>query len=299
MNPFDILGIPHGSSKVVAQGAYRKLAMLHHPDRGGSEAKFKEVKEAYESIERGYVQPEAQKPRPQQKPKWTKPVDAYQGFAKESGYVPPGYESPKPKPYARYNQPPKAKVIPAYNPVNTLNSTYIVRASLAEAYRGFVCEITHNGTRHQIAVPRGAPDGLRFGAKTPGLEDVTIVVRLNQSFYSFDSLDTSRTVQHVIDGIKTSANLVGDLGCDIEVSARETRNGTSVELEDFLGVKFKVQIPAIYNPDRATFVIVPGKGYVHWLPELKKASDTRGDVRVRITVSQTVPASNCGFGSFM
>lgn len=294
MNPFDTLGIPHGSSKAVARGAYRKLAMLHHPDRGGSEAKFKEVKEAYESIERGFSQTAPIKPRPKQA--WTKPVDAYQGYAKETGYVPP---KDKAKSKAQYNPPPKPEVIQAYNPSANIRSTFIVRASLAQAYNGFVCEITHNGTRHHIAVPRGAPDGLRFGAKTPGLEDVTIIVRLNQSFYSFGSLDTSKTVQHVLDGVSSAVNLVGDLSCDLEISAREARYGTSVELEDFLGVKFKVQIPAMYNLDRPTFVIVPGKGYVHWLPELKKASGTRGDVCVRITVSQTVPASNCDFSSFM
>lgn len=44
---FKILGIDHIEKRVPA---YRNLAMLYHPDRGGDETKFKEVKEAYEHL---------------------------------------------------------------------------------------------------------------------------------------------------------------------------------------------------------------------------------------------------------
>lgn len=32
------------------KAAYRKLALVHHPDRGGNEEKMKEVNEAYEFL---------------------------------------------------------------------------------------------------------------------------------------------------------------------------------------------------------------------------------------------------------
>jgi molecular chaperone DnaJ len=48
----DILGVAADASKDDIKKAYRKLAMKHHPDRNPdnpeAEAKFKEVKEAYE-----------------------------------------------------------------------------------------------------------------------------------------------------------------------------------------------------------------------------------------------------------
>lgn len=46
----DILGVAADASKDDVKKAYRKLAGQHHPDKGGDEAKFKEIKEAYERI---------------------------------------------------------------------------------------------------------------------------------------------------------------------------------------------------------------------------------------------------------
>lgn len=51
MNAYQTLGLPRTATEDDIKKAYRKLAMKHHPDReGGSEEKFKEVKEAYEYL---------------------------------------------------------------------------------------------------------------------------------------------------------------------------------------------------------------------------------------------------------
>lgn len=50
MNPYDVLGVPKNASGQEIKKAYKKMAMKHHPDRGGDETKFKEVSEAYERI---------------------------------------------------------------------------------------------------------------------------------------------------------------------------------------------------------------------------------------------------------
>ena len=44
---YKILGIQKSASKDEIKKAFRKLAMEHHPDKGGNEAKFKEINEAY------------------------------------------------------------------------------------------------------------------------------------------------------------------------------------------------------------------------------------------------------------
>jgi len=50
VNYHEVLGVNVGASQDEIKKAYRKKAMEHHPDRGGSEQKFKEVNEAYEVL---------------------------------------------------------------------------------------------------------------------------------------------------------------------------------------------------------------------------------------------------------
>ena len=50
MNPWQVLGIPEGSPHEDVKKAYRKLAMQHHPDKGGDPENFKKINQAYENI---------------------------------------------------------------------------------------------------------------------------------------------------------------------------------------------------------------------------------------------------------
>jgi len=47
MNPYKVLGIAENADKETISEAYRRLALQHHPDRGGDVEKFKEATEAY------------------------------------------------------------------------------------------------------------------------------------------------------------------------------------------------------------------------------------------------------------
>lgn len=53
-DPYTVLGVDRGASAEEIKKAYRKLSKKYHPDiEGGSEAKFKEVADAYEKISKG------------------------------------------------------------------------------------------------------------------------------------------------------------------------------------------------------------------------------------------------------
>lgn len=47
---YKTLGVQKDSSAAEIKKAYRKLALKHHPDKGGTESKFKEISEAYETL---------------------------------------------------------------------------------------------------------------------------------------------------------------------------------------------------------------------------------------------------------
>lgn len=49
-NFYQILGVNENATQDEIKKAYRKLAVEHHPDKGGSEEKFKKISEAYDTI---------------------------------------------------------------------------------------------------------------------------------------------------------------------------------------------------------------------------------------------------------
>jgi len=53
-NPYAILGVSQTDQKSDIKAAYRKLALKHHPDKGGDEEEFKKVAAAYEWINKNH-----------------------------------------------------------------------------------------------------------------------------------------------------------------------------------------------------------------------------------------------------
>lgn len=47
---FQILGVSESATDAEIKTAFKRLARQHHPDKGGDEAKFKEINEAYEIL---------------------------------------------------------------------------------------------------------------------------------------------------------------------------------------------------------------------------------------------------------
>lgn len=65
MDYYSILGVPRGASEDEIKRAYRKLAMQHHPDRGGDQTKFQQIQEAYATLSDPGRRHEYDNPQPQ------------------------------------------------------------------------------------------------------------------------------------------------------------------------------------------------------------------------------------------
>jgi curved DNA-binding protein len=53
MDHYNTLGVPRDASQEDIKKAYRKLAMQHHPDKGGDPNEFQKISEAYETLSDG------------------------------------------------------------------------------------------------------------------------------------------------------------------------------------------------------------------------------------------------------
>lgn len=79
MDYYQILGVSRTASAEEIKKAYKKLAMQHHPDRGGDTAKFQEISQAYDVLS-----------NPEKKAQYDNPMfQQYSTFQD----VPPGFEN--------------------------------------------------------------------------------------------------------------------------------------------------------------------------------------------------------------
>lgn len=65
MDYYSILGVPKGASESDIKKAYRSLAMKHHPDRGGDQAQFQQIQEAYSTLSDPGKRQQYDNPQPQ------------------------------------------------------------------------------------------------------------------------------------------------------------------------------------------------------------------------------------------
>lgn len=65
MDPYQVLGVPKTATQDDVKKAYRKLASLHHPDKGGDTARFQQIQGAYDILSDPQKRQEFDHPRSQ------------------------------------------------------------------------------------------------------------------------------------------------------------------------------------------------------------------------------------------
>lgn len=51
VNPYIVLGLDPGADATECKKSFRKLLMVHHPDKGGNNERFLEIVDAYKCLE--------------------------------------------------------------------------------------------------------------------------------------------------------------------------------------------------------------------------------------------------------
>jgi curved DNA-binding protein len=211
MDYYKTLGVSIGASEEEIKKAYRKLAMKHHPDRGGSEVEFKRIKEAYEALS-----------NPEQHKFNTGP----DGFGDLNDMFRRGQRAGA----SNFDFDWNARSIK--NPDISIS----VACTLEEAYTGFFKDVEFSlpdGTRKHIFVtfPPGTHKDIKIryagegGVMIPNAPPGDLYVKANISSHPIWRVDGN------------------DLFSIMQISVWQAMFGTIVEFEEIGGAKIQITVP--------------------------------------------------------
>jgi DnaJ-class molecular chaperone len=273
MNHHAILGVANNATKEEIVNAYRKLAMLHHPDRGGDQEMFKMVKASYEALEKTCFRPHIAPrtpPRPEWTPHWTKPQNPG-GTWRDRDDIGSIFEDLK---AANRGAAPGRRDYTYAQPDGEL----VVRVSLREAFAGFNMNLQRhrNGGMFDmvpLAIPPGLPDGHRRKYRLSDGSTQTVIVRINTGDFHLRGFVGT-------DNLFNVGLMVGDMELEMDIDAIDLITGAWVKVTDFLGEELNVRVPAGFNPLQR--LKVANKGYAGWSEEYNNPTTTRRDLYIRL-----------------
>ena len=239
---YSVLGVQRGASEEEVKKAYRKLAQQHHPDKGGDEAKFKEVKEAYEKISAGEPEPMFHHSHAGMD------INEIQRQMREQ----------------------------MRQHMERMPVSLTIRIDIRKAYTG--CKIPLNVAGYSVGyeLRAGLPHGVTYVDEVP-TGDRTRRVQITLEMVS-DKFAFTRP------GSEDGSFFSGDLLTDVDVDALDIMMGGFVIVEDFLGKKLQVRVPAGF--DLRTRLKVAKHGYSNWRGD---GPAERGDLYLRVTPKFSAP----------
>jgi curved DNA-binding protein len=228
MDHYNTLGVSRDASADEIKKAYRKLAMTHHPDKGGDIAKFQEISTAYETLSDSVKRSQYDNPQPQ-----------FNGGGMPGGFGSNvnGFDID-----SLFSQVFGQTMHQARQPQRPTYRTR-VSVSLLDAYTGadhFLQASTPSGTKLiTINVPKGIETGNQMRYENV-IDDGTLLV----DFIVLPDLRFDR---------KGS-----DLYTNLSISVLDLIVGTTVEVDTINGKKLQVSISSKTQPYQQ--IRVPGYG---------------------------------------
>jgi len=279
---YKTLGLNKTASADDIKKAYKKEAMIHHPDRGGNEATFKKLNEAYDTLK-----------DPNKKANYDvtggQPNMGNQGFhTKTTTHVHNVHDI--------FGQAFGGRVGGGFSvedilngfdnrhrrPVSNRDININYSITLEEAFTGKETEIktsTPDGQSRKIRlnIPAGIETGVRiryagdgthqYKQLPPGDLYVSIRIIENTKFGRYNS----------------------DLRSSVEVAVLDAMGGTHILFENIDGNTIKIRIPEGTQPGQT--LRVPGKGMPHWRSQKSGRGDLYLEVKVNIPKMSTLNES--------
>ena len=288
MNHRATLGVTMNASAEEIKKAYRKLAMLHHPDRGGDTAKFQAIQSAYQELENSgfapYEPPRTYTPPPQRRP--AAPPEAPPGTWRDRNEtIDDIFEQMKATRTRGSSSSSSGTRYPgAKQMYGQAEGEIIAPVTIREAFSGFNVQVTRkrgNGLMEHVYVnvPAGTPNGHRGRYKLSDGSSQTIITRMESKEFKVRGFEESGDLFGA-GGLFSAGMEIGDIETEIEIDAMDLITGQWIDVKDFLGAPLKVRVPAGFNPQQR--LKVANKGYAGWSQEYQEPTKTRRDMYIRL-----------------
>jgi len=228
MKYYEILNVSREATQTDIKKAYRDLVKLHHPDKGGSESKFKEISEAYGTL----ADPEKKQ---QYDFKWGGSRNNRQSgfnhsFHEFNGDFSNMFDN-------AFNQSARGSDI-----------TIRIKLTLEEVYYGTTKYIDTGSQQFNIKIPKGIHEGAKLKIRGKGMEHP-----VNSSAPNGDVT--------LIMNILFDPNIIvtnGDIWVDLALPFYDMLIGGSFEIKTPFNT-FKINVPI--NSNEGKVLRIAGKGF--------------------------------------
>jgi len=255
MDYYSLLGVNKNASADEIKKAYRKASMKHHPDRGGDEAQFKKINEAYDTLsdpQKRQMHDMGVDPNRQQQGGYRRdPFEFHFNSGNFNDIFGDAFGF-------RQQRQPRNKTL---NIVLNINLEDVLNGKTVQAQVAMPGGASKNVT---IDVPAGIEDGQHI--RYSGLGDDRI-----KNSQPGDLIVNIRVMPH-----STFTRIGDNIVCEKHVSVWDCMIGSSIQIENLDLRKISINIPPGTQPD--TVFSCKGEG----IPNVR--SKVRGNLLIKIKV---------------